>query len=93
MESAIEIKERLYGKINRVEDAALLKEIEDRYFPDEIELTEEQQKFLDNDARPYMSKEEVVHMLNEREEKYLSGEMKTSSAEEVEARIKAKYGL
>jgi hypothetical protein len=95
MENATQIKERLHRKIEKIEDAALLKKIEDIYFSDEegIALTDEQQKIIDADTRPYMSEDEVMNMLHDREELYKAGKLKVIPSEEVEAELKRKYGF
>ena len=95
MENATQIKERLHRKIERVEDAALLKRIEDIYFSDEESeaLTDEQQKIIDTDTRPYMSEDEVMNMLHDREELYKAGKLKVIPSEEVEAELKRRYGF
>ena len=90
MENATQINERLHRKIERTDDAVLLKKIEDIYFSDEDEtsLTDEQQKIIDADTRPYMSEDEVMNMLHEREELYKAGKLKVIPSEEVDAEIK-----
>ncbi len=95
MENATQIKERLHRKIEKVEDAALLKRIEDIYFSDEESeaLTDEQQKIIDTDTRPYMSEDEVMNMLHDREELYKAGKLKVIPSEEVEAELKRRYGF
>jgi len=93
MEDVTQIKERLHRKIERTGDVNLLKEIEKKYFPCEDKLTAEQQWIVDNDPRPVLSKEEVLKIVYEREAKYLAGEMKTISADEVAAILKKKYGF
>lgn len=93
MENATQIKERLHRKIERVEDAALLKEIEDIYFSDEISFTEEEQKIIDADSRPYMSEDEIMNIVQDREAKYFSGEDKGMSIEEFKEKFKKEHGI
>lgn len=95
MEDVLIIKERLHRKIERVEDAALLKEIEDIYFSGEedIQLTDEEQRIIDNDTRPCMSEDEVMNIVQDREAKYFSGEDKGMSIEEFKEKFKKEHGI
>ena len=63
METAIEIKERIFSRINSINDMEKLKDIEDTLFnTDECELTKEEKDIVD-----------------QRTERYLKGEAKTLS--------------
>ncbi len=69
METAIQIKERIFSRINSINDMEQLKDIEDTLFPtDECELTKEEKEIVDR-----------------RTAKYLKGEAKTLSWEELKS--------
>jgi ligand-binding sensor domain-containing protein len=95
MENATQIKERLHRKIEKMEDAALLKKIEDIYFSDEegTALTDEQQKIIDADTRPYISEDEVMNIVQDREAKYFSGKDQGMSIEEFKEKFKKSHGI
>ncbi len=72
METATEIKERIFSRINSINDMEQLKDIEDTLFStDECELTKEEKEIVD-----------------QRTERYLKGEAKTLSWDELKSFVK-----
>ena len=79
--SVTEIKKHLLNVINNLDDEDVLKAV----------LTILESKA--NKGKAYQLTEEQMHIIEEREEQYLRGEMKSASIDEVENKLRSKYGL
>lgn len=79
--SAAAIKEHLQQVINEIEDEEVLKAV--------LTILESKAKT----ERAYQLTEEQMQVIQEREEQYLKGEMKSASIDEVENKLCSKYGI
>ena len=109
METASIIKERLHDRINEINDLDILKAMEKKLIEciDETEPikggdllfnesnAEYIKTYVDNldDTGEQKTDDEILKMLKEREARYLSGEDKAYTIEEVNAKIFKKYGF
>ncbi len=79
--SVTEVKEHLHRVINEIDDVAVLQAV--------LTILESKKE----EEKKYQLNDEQMNVIREREEAYLSGKMKSSSIDEVENKLRSKYGI
>ncbi|MBI2730955.1 MAG: hypothetical protein HYX40_09430 [Sphingobacteriales bacterium] len=79
--SVTELKKHLYRVINEIENEEVLKAV--------LTILESGKEGIKN----YQLDDEQMNILRKREKQYLGGKMKSSSIEEVENKLRSKYGM